>query len=322
MTTVDSTKNCVFHNEQLHRTLPAEEFGGADGTDMGVNVWKMHSKNETSFLQNHNVALLDIESGCHTSILFTARAEISYLVMRGEGEITFSTKDTKTSPLLDEKSTMRTLGGKTYSLKPLCVATIPQFDDHPMDGIHQITNLGKDVLRIARVTSPQLLISTTYWMYNRKCDHKDYVVNSMYTDLVRPNDGVEIHEIANGLNQSGLKTHSAAIVTIMPQAYTIAHYHPPGIEESYVILSGQAKMMIDGGKYLDMTNGGQDMFVGDIVTIPPQVAHQIINAGTTPLQFVVYSAPQWKLQTEIPITGSKDDLTKWPGVTKRNGWKV
>jgi mannose-6-phosphate isomerase-like protein (cupin superfamily) len=266
------------------------------------------------------VAILEILANQRTGMLFTAGAEISYLTMEGTGEICFSQECVATCPVLDEKLTMRSLGGQSYSLKPLSIATVPHVKDSPMGTIHQITNIGKGVLRIVRAVSPRFAISTTEWMYKRTSAYTDYVVDSMKTYSVRPNEGIEIHEAANGVNGSGLKAHSAAIVTMQPQAYTIAHYHPPGIEESYVILSGKPTMMMDGGKYVAMENGGQEMEPGDIVAIPPQTAHQIVNLSDEEVNFVVYSAPQWQFSTEIPITGSIEDQERWPDVTKENGW--
>jgi mannose-6-phosphate isomerase-like protein (cupin superfamily) len=71
---------------------------------------------------------------------------------------------------------------------------------------------------------------------------------------------------------------------IPPGRASLKHYHPAA-EESYSILSGSARMEMDGEN--------AQLGPGDsVVIVPPQV-HQIFNAGEDDLVMLVVCAPAW-----------------------------
>ncbi len=87
-----------------------------------------------------------------------------------------------------------------------------------------------------------------------------------------------------GNSAGGSRAHSLAQIVIPPGKASLKHYHPVA-EESYSILSGRARMEMDGETAL--------LSPGDsIVIVPPQV-HQVFNAGEDDLVMLVVCAPAW-----------------------------
>jgi mannose-6-phosphate isomerase-like protein (cupin superfamily) len=87
-----------------------------------------------------------------------------------------------------------------------------------------------------------------------------------------------------GNSAGGSQAHSLAQIVIPPGKASLKHYHPVA-EESYSILSGTARMEIDG----------ETVQVGpgdSVVIVPPQV-HRIFNTGADDLVMLVVCAPAW-----------------------------
>jgi len=78
--------------------------------------------------------------------------------------------------------------------------------------------------------------------------------------------------------------HSLAHIVIAPGKASLKHHHPIA-EESYYILSGQARMVIDGEECA--------MKASDGVVILPKREHQIFNDGEEDLVFIAVCVPPW-----------------------------
>ncbi len=100
--------------------------------------------------------------------------------------------------------------------------------------------------------------------------------------LISPH-GETVFELI-GAAAGGLGSHSVAQVLLPPGKASRRHYHPVA-EESYFILTGQARLELDGeSAYLG---------AGDAVAIPSGVVHQIHNGGETDLIFLAVCVPAW-----------------------------
>jgi mannose-6-phosphate isomerase-like protein (cupin superfamily) len=81
------------------------------------------------------------------------------------------------------------------------------------------------------------------------------------------------------------KDVSIARATVKPGVTTLAH-HLIGIQEIYLITSGQGKVTIGD---LEPTDVG----IGDVVIIPPQTSQKITNTGKTDLVFYCICTPRF-----------------------------
>jgi mannose-6-phosphate isomerase-like protein (cupin superfamily) len=84
----------------------------------------------------------------------------------------------------------------------------------------------------------------------------------------------------------GAKSHSLAFVALPAGKSSRRHYHHES-EETYYILHGAARLIIDGNEF--PLRPGQACF------IEPYERHQIFNDGPDTVEFVAISAPPWKL---------------------------
>jgi ethanolamine utilization protein EutQ len=99
-----------------------------------------------------------------------------------------------------------------------------------------------------------------------------------------PSDhGETVYELL-GNAAGGADRHSLAHIELAPGKASLKHYHPEA-EESYYILSGTARLVIDGET--------RTLVPGQAVAIPPPMAHQILNDGPDPLHFLAICAPAW-----------------------------
>jgi len=78
--------------------------------------------------------------------------------------------------------------------------------------------------------------------------------------------------------------HSLAYIVIPPGKSALAHYHRKS-EETYYILKGSAKMVIDGQPF--------PLRPGQACLIHPGEIHQIFSNGEQDLEFLAISAPAW-----------------------------
>jgi mannose-6-phosphate isomerase-like protein (cupin superfamily) len=81
------------------------------------------------------------------------------------------------------------------------------------------------------------------------------------------------------------KDVSIARATVKQGVTTLAH-HLVGIQEIYLITSGEGKVTIES---LEPTDVG----VGDVIVIPPQTSQKITNTGKTDLVFYCICTPRF-----------------------------
>jgi len=82
----------------------------------------------------------------------------------------------------------------------------------------------------------------------------------------------------------GAKYHSFSHVVIPAGCHSRPHYHPVA-EETYYILSGEGRMVVDD-RVLTLVPG-------DALLINTLEKHQIFNDGDTDLEFIAVCAPAW-----------------------------
>lgn len=103
--------------------------------------------------------------------------------------------------------------------------------------------------------------------------------------------GERIYEmIGRPEHLGGTTGHSFGHVVIPPNHSSALHYHPEA-EETYYILNGDAKILIDGKEYF--------LSPGDAVLINPPERHQIFASGKVDLEFIVVCAPAWEPSNSV-----------------------
>lgn len=88
----------------------------------------------------------------------------------------------------------------------------------------------------------------------------------------------------------GAKGHSFSHVVIPAHCHSRPHYHPVA-EETYYILSGEGRMIVD-----DME---MKLVPGDALLILPPEKHQIFNDGDCDLEFIAVCAPAWNKENSV-----------------------
>jgi len=105
--------------------------------------------------------------------------------------------------------------------------------------------------------------------------------SSSFTSTAEPlfsPSGEIVYELLRG------ETHTVAYIVIPPGKSSSAHFHKVS-EETYTILAGTARLMIDNQE-LPYTPGQSCLIERDEV-------HQIFNAGTHNLEFLAICVPPW-----------------------------
>ena len=82
----------------------------------------------------------------------------------------------------------------------------------------------------------------------------------------------------------GTVQHSLAHIELPPGKASRKHSHPVA-EESYYILQGAARLVLDGETYT--------LTAGQAVAITPPSVHQIFNDGPDALHFLAICVPAW-----------------------------
>jgi mannose-6-phosphate isomerase-like protein (cupin superfamily) len=95
--------------------------------------------------------------------------------------------------------------------------------------------------------------------------------------------GEVVYELM-GNAAGGTRQHSLAHIELPPGKASLKHFHPEA-EESYYILSGAARIVIDGETCL--------LTPGQAVAITPGMVHQIFNDRPEQLRFLAVCAPAW-----------------------------
>lgn len=88
----------------------------------------------------------------------------------------------------------------------------------------------------------------------------------------------------------GSRAHSFGHVVIPKGCSSRHHYHPVA-EETYYLLAGRARMVVDDNEHI--------LTPGDAVLIMPPEKHQIFSIGDDDLEFIVVCAPAWELNNSV-----------------------
>lgn len=108
--------------------------------------------------------------------------------------------------------------------------------------------------------------------------------NQVTDPIVTPHGETVYEMIGRVAHHGGAVQHSLAHIILAEGKAAQAHHHKV-CEESYYILKGQARMVIDGQELL--LSPGQTCLI-----LPPQV-HQLFNTGEGALEFLAVCAPAW-----------------------------
>ena len=84
--------------------------------------------------------------------------------------------------------------------------------------------------------------------------------------------------------------HSVGHVVIPKGATNSLHYHPEA-EETYYILKGKAKMVVDNKEF--------NLVAGDLLLIKQLEKHKIFQVGEDDLEFLVVCAPAWESNNSV-----------------------
>ncbi len=97
--------------------------------------------------------------------------------------------------------------------------------------------------------------------------------------------GEHVYEMLGAPEHIGAaKHHSFSHVVISPGGCSRPHYHPVA-EESYYILSGEGRMLVNGVEH--------KLLPGDALLIHTLEIHQIFNDSDKELEFIAVCAPAW-----------------------------
>lgn len=115
--------------------------------------------------------------------------------------------------------------------------------------------------------------------------------NAKDTTLTRTEHGEIISELL-GVSGGGTQQHSVAQITLASGKASRPHYHPVA-EESYYILKGKARVVInDEVSYCEK---------GDTIAIPSGVVHQIFNDSDQDLVFLAICVPPWTPECSVYV---------------------
>jgi mannose-6-phosphate isomerase-like protein (cupin superfamily) len=111
-------------------------------------------------------------------------------------------------------------------------------------------------------------------------------------DVIHTPTGERIVELIGGLEASGgASQHSLAEVVVPPGKSSEPHFHQTA-EETYYLLQGAARMVIDGEEF--------GLEAGQACLIEPGEVHQIFNEGEDDLVFLAVCAPPWTDEDSFP----------------------
>ncbi|MBS1249113.1 MAG: Oxalate-binding protein [Chloroflexi bacterium] len=115
-------------------------------------------------------------------------------------------------------------------------------------------------------------------------------------DLLEPFQsptGELIYElIGRPKEHGGASKHSLAHVIVPPQFSSLAHYHKIS-EETYYILEGRGRMILDGQEFT--------LSPGQACLIMPGEVHQIFNDQEEELVFLAICAPAWTPEDSFDV---------------------
>lgn len=102
--------------------------------------------------------------------------------------------------------------------------------------------------------------------------------------------GEVVYELIGKATTKGEIKHSLAHIEISPGRFSLKHYHPEA-EESYYILSGKARIVIE--------NETAILMPGMSIVIPPMQKHQIFNDEEEVLVFLAVCVPAWTPECSV-----------------------
>lgn len=103
--------------------------------------------------------------------------------------------------------------------------------------------------------------------------------------------GERVYELLGGPEHiGGAKGHSFSHVVLPVGCASRPHYHPIA-EETYYILSGCARMLLDGRELM--------LCPGDALLINTGERHHIFNAGESELEFIAVCSPPWTADNSV-----------------------
>ena len=109
---------------------------------------------------------------------------------------------------------------------------------------------------------------------------KEYVSQPLLSPL-----GERLYELVGASPASGGATrHSLAHIIVPPGKSSVAHHHLVA-EETYFILKGRARMVVDDREFF--------LEPGQSCLIQPGEVHQIFNPGEADVEFLAVCAPAW-----------------------------
>lgn len=98
--------------------------------------------------------------------------------------------------------------------------------------------------------------------------------------------GEKIFElIGKGGGVANAEQHSLALIELPQGGCSDKHFHRV-LEESYYILSGEAKLVVNGDAFV--------LKAGDACLLSPLDVHQIFNEESEPLKFLAVCVPPWQ----------------------------
>lgn len=103
--------------------------------------------------------------------------------------------------------------------------------------------------------------------------------------------GERVYEILGAPEAiGGASHHSFSHVVIPAGCSSRPHYHPVA-EETYYILAGEGRMLVDGKELI--------LRPGDALLILPPEVHQIFNDTDRDLEFIAVCAPAWEPSNSV-----------------------
>ena len=109
--------------------------------------------------------------------------------------------------------------------------------------------------------------------------------------------GEVIWELAGLAIPGTAKGHSVARVVIPPRMASLRHFHPVA-EETYYILKGSGRMILDGEE--------ADVGPGQAIFIGPGQHHKLINRENEDLQLRCVCAPAWEPTNTVWLEAWRD----------------
>ena len=117
-----------------------------------------------------------------------------------------------------------------------------------------------------------------------------FIINRDQCSPIINKNNSKIYELTEKFPTYG--NFSAAYFELPPNESDKKHYHP-NMDETYFIVKGEATVLID-----DETKRVRS---GDLIFIPRNSVHCMINDSQEMLEFVAFSSPAWTPDCEVLV---------------------